>query len=105
MNVIVHRIRLRDGVDPAAFERWVRETDYATCPLLPSVLSFTVQRVTDDSSTQFDYFEVISVRSRAEFRRDMEGDTFQGLAAEFEKLATVVDELVGERVEPGYPAT
>ncbi|MFI8849551.1 RedY protein [Streptomyces sp. 891-h] len=104
MDIIIHRIRLRDGVDRATFESWVRETDYATCPLLPSVVSFDVQRVEAETAAPFHYFEVISVSSREDFRRDMEGDTFQGLAAEFEKLATVVDELAGERLEPGYRA-
>jgi hypothetical protein len=104
MIVIVHRIRLHEGVDPAGFETWVRETDYATCPQLPSVVSFSVQRVSSDADAPFHYFEVIGVSSRAEFKRDMEGGSFRGLVAEFEKMATVVDELVGDRVEPGYLA-
>lgn len=104
MDVIVHRIRLHEGVDLAAFERWVRETDYATCPLLPSVLSFEVQRASREPDADCHYFEVIGVRSREEFGRDVESAAFRSLVADFEKMATVLDELVGERLEPGYLA-
>ncbi|WP_432106768.1 RedY protein [Streptomyces sp. AA1529] len=104
MDVIVHRIRLREGVDPATFERWVRETDYAACPRLPSVIAFGVQRVPAGDTASCGYFEVISVRSREAFRKDMEGEVFRELAAEFDGLAQVVDELAGERVGPGYAA-
>ncbi|MET9416212.1 RedY protein [Streptomyces klenkii] len=104
MDLIVHRIRLRPGVTPGRFETWVRETDYATCPELPSVLSFSVQRVSGDPSAPVHFFEVIGVRSRAEFERDTTGGAFARLVADFEKMAEVVDELAGVRVEPGYRA-
>ncbi|MEU5832543.1 RedY protein [Streptomyces diacarni] len=104
MDVIVHRIRLRDGVTSARFETWVRESDYAACTRLPSVISFGVQRVPAGDTASCDYFEVISVRSREAFRKDMEGDVFRKLAAAFDELALVVDELAGERVGSGYVA-
>ncbi|MGW2596945.1 RedY protein [Streptomyces klenkii] len=104
MDLIVHRIRLRPGITPGRFEKWVRETDYATCPELPSVLSFSVQRVSGDPSAPVHFFEVIGVRSRAEFERDTAGSAFARLVADFGEMAEVVDELAGVRVEPGYRA-
>ncbi|PJE96357.1 RedY protein [Streptomyces carminius] len=108
MTTIVHRIRLHEGVDPADFEAWVRDTDYAACPELPSVLAFGVQRVVAGESggaaAPVHFFELIEVTSREEFERDMQKEVFRSLVTDFDKMAVVVDELVGERVEPGYRA-
>lgn len=102
MEIIVHRIRLHRGVDPARFEAWVREVDYATCPELPSVTGFSVQRA--DAEAPFLFFEVIQVTSREAFERDMATPAFGRLVADFEQMASVVEEFSGERIEPGYTA-
>ncbi|MFW6695384.1 RedY protein [Streptomyces sp. MAR4 CNX-425] len=104
MDLIVHRIRLHAGVPSARFENWVRDTDYRTCPALPSVVAFTVQRVSADPDAPVHYFEVITVTGRAAFEADMATDAFRRLAADFGTMASVVDELGGERIEPGYAA-
>lgn len=104
MDVIIHRIRLHQGVDPARFESWVRNVDYATCPRLPSVTRFSVQRAATGASAPFHYFEIIEVTAREDFERDAGTPTFQRLVDDFERMAAVVDELAGERVEPGYAA-
>lgn len=51
-----------------------------------------------------EYFEIIVIHSEAEFDRDMRSPVFQGLEHAFEELAAVVDDLAGERIEPGYRA-
>lgn len=102
MDVIIHLIDLREGVDPVRFESWVRGVDYATCPKLTSVRRFSVQRVPDSPSASVRYFEIIEVTSREDFERDAKTPAFQRLVDDFEEMATVVDELIGERVEPGY---
>ncbi|EHN75490.1 RedY protein [Streptomyces sp. NRRL WC-3753] len=104
MDVIIHRIRLHDGVDPARFEAWVRDTDYATCPRLPSVRTFGVHRVSTERDAPFHYFEIISVSALDAFSQDMKSEAFQGLADAFDTMASVVEEMSGERVEPGYRA-
>ncbi|MFR0356220.1 RedY protein [Streptomyces sediminimaris] len=109
MAIIVHRIRLHDGVAPGRFERWVREVDYAACPDLPSVLAFGVQRVVDASAgapgaEDPGYFEIIEVSSREEFERDMKSSRFQQLVVQFGQMAKVVDEVTGERIGDGYRA-
>ena len=104
MDVIVHTIRLHSGVDPAQFESWVRDVDYASCPQLPSVVTFSVHRLTTDPAAAMHFVEVIGVRDRKAFAEDMRTEVFRGLVAGFDRLATVVDELAGERIEPGYAA-
>ncbi|HXR72250.1 hypothetical protein [Actinocrinis sp.] len=104
MNVIIHRIQLRPGVDPAGFETWVRECDYVACRELSSIVSFNVQRVTTDPTAPVHYFEIIAVRDREQFARDMKSALFATLVDAFEQMAIVVDELSGERIEPGYRA-
>jgi hypothetical protein len=98
MNLVVHRIELRDGIEPGRFEDWVREVDYPSCPQLPSVLAFSVQR----GPREREYFEVITVSSGEAFQRDMRTATFRRLEAGFGALATVVEEWSGEPIGPGY---
>ncbi|MGD9486096.1 RedY protein [Streptomyces sp. TRM70308] len=104
MKIIVHRIRLRDGVDPDVFEEWIRRTDYEICRQLPGIVSFSVQRMTETSleGSSRNYFEVISVTGGPDFDRDMKTDTFRRLAEEFDVMAEAVEEWAGERIEPGY---
>lgn len=114
--IIIHRIQLHDGVEADRFEKWVREVDYATCPELPSVLAFAVQRVVAaspepsvgagpaDTDGPLHYFEIIEVTSREEFERDMESSQFQRLVTDFGQMAKVLDEVTGERIGDGYRA-
>ncbi|RFS82222.1 RedY protein [Actinomadura spongiicola] len=100
MEIIVHAICLYPGTDPAEFEAWVRNVDYASCPELPSVLGFDVLRVSGDEPGR--YAEVIRVSSVPDFERDMRTEAFQRLVADFSKMAEVIDETSGERLDPGY---
>ena len=102
METIVHSICLHPGTDPADFERWVREVDYATCPELTSLRNFHVVRVSGDPAAPVHYFEVIEVTSQEAFAKDMETPAFAGLVSAFEGMASVVDWVAGERVGQGY---
>ncbi|WP_282776707.1 MULTISPECIES: hypothetical protein [unclassified Nocardia] len=105
MQVIVHLIELHSGIDPAAFEHWVRTVDYATCPQLPSVRAFSVQRADDAVGEPRHYFEIIQVTSRADFEADMRTPAFAELVSAFDTMASVVREFAGVRLDPGYSAT
>ncbi|WP_280316276.1 hypothetical protein [Nocardia abscessus] len=105
MQVIIHLIQLHPGVDPATFESWVRTTDYATCPQLPSVRAFSVQRAAQSSGEPWHYFEIIQVTSRTDFEADMRTPAFAGLVSAFDTMASVVQEFAGVRLDPGYTAT
>lgn len=104
MHVIVHRIRLHEGVEPSRFEQWVRDTDYAAAPELPSVRSFAVHRVTSDPTAPFQFFEIITVNSIEGFERDVQSKRFRLLEEDFGRMASVVDEISGGLIEPGYSA-
>ncbi|WP_330647131.1 MULTISPECIES: hypothetical protein [Thioclava] len=100
MHLIIHKIRLLAPEQAAAFEAWVLGTDYATCPQLPSVEAFSVQRA--DAGQGFDYFEVITVTSQAAFEADMASAAFASLVAAFSGMAEVVEELSGAQLGQGY---
>jgi hypothetical protein len=104
MQIIVHKIRLLDVKHAAAFEDWVLNTDYATCPQLPSVRQFSVQRVSDSPTAAFHYFEVITITSPAEFERDMDTPAFVSLVERFTTMAEVIEETAGTRLGDGYRA-
>lgn len=100
MILIVHKIRLHDPAHAARFEEWVVSTDYATCPKLPSVVAFSVQRT--EETAEFDYFEVIAVHSHAAFEADMRGEDFASLVAAFSGMAEVTEEFSGQQLGRGY---
>lgn len=102
MDVIVDKIKLKPGVAPSQFEDWVTGTDYAACSDLPSVMRFSVHKVSDAADAPYHYFEVVEVTSMADFERDMGSDVFKGLVEAFEKMADVVETLSGNRLEPGF---
>lgn len=104
METIVHKIRLRDVSMAPDFESWVQNTDYATCPQLPSVVAFAVHRVSTDPRAPFHYFEVIQVSSRDAFEKDMATSAFAGLVQAFTGMAEVVEEVAGTRLGAGYRA-
>jgi len=66
---------LKAGVDPAEYEAWVRERDYALVRTLPNYISYKVHRIrkpvagAEDSGWQ--YIERIEVRSLEQHDRDL----------------------------------
>jgi hypothetical protein len=102
MITIVHKIRLHRGASADAFEAWVREHDYATCPDLASLVAFQVHRVSRAPDAPFHYFEVITITSREAFERDMATPAFAKLVARFETMASVTEELTGDAIPPGF---
>lgn len=56
--------RLREGVEPADYERWVREVDYPFSSKFPPIRSYEVVRLeerllSDETRTPWDYLELI----------------------------------------------
>lgn len=102
MTTIIHTIRLKPGVAHERFEQWVRETDYQSCPRLPSVAQFSVHCVSTDPEAPFHYFEVIHVDNLDAFEQDMRTDTFRALVDGFSQMADVVTEITGRDIPPGW---
>lgn len=66
---------LKPGVDPAAYERWVRERDYAYTRSNPNFISYVVHRI--DSPVEgapgagWRYVERIEVKDAEQHRQDL----------------------------------
>lgn len=63
--------RLHAEVDPADYERWVRETDYPTARALSAIRSYDVVRLDGplrDDEVPFDYVEVVEITDLDAYR-------------------------------------
>lgn len=82
---------LREGVDPATYESWARQTDIPTVRGLPSINSFDAFRTTgllgSDAAAPYAYVEVIDVGDDDRFGADISTPEMQGIAAEFQQFA------------------
>jgi hypothetical protein len=77
---------LKPGVDPAAYEAWVRERDYGLVRTLPNYLSYRVHRISGPilgfESAGWQYLERIEVTSLEQHDRDLASPAGQALRAE-----------------------
>jgi hypothetical protein len=66
---------LKPGVDPAEYEKWVRERDYELVRTLPNYVSFKVHRIHGPirgaESSGWQYVERIEVKSLEQHDRDL----------------------------------
>ncbi|KAF7764291.1 hypothetical protein PCIT_b0251 [Pseudoalteromonas citrea] len=99
MSVIIDKIKLKSEEHRASFERWVKETDYLACHDLQTVQRFVVSKV---SGQDYDYVEVVSVTSLADFEAETQTPLFQSLIAQFTQMADVVETIHAEEILPGY---
>ena len=75
MPTVIFLTRLRDGVDPADYEKWLREFDYPTAKTIPSIISYRTHRIVGPfrkAELDYDYFEVVQVTDIDDYRRDLE---------------------------------
>ena len=86
---------LKDGVEPASYERWVEDRDYPVARAQPAILSYVVTRleghVLDGSELPCQYLETIEVTSIDEYRAGLDAPELAALLDEWR-------ELVGESV-------
>jgi hypothetical protein len=65
---------LKAGVDPADYERWVRESDYAFTSSHPNFVSYLVHRINaveGAQNTGWRYVERIEVKDAEQHRREL----------------------------------
>jgi hypothetical protein len=79
---------LREGVDPASYEEWVRRVDYPVARAQPAIVSYVVTRidghVTGKGELPCRYLEVIEVTSLEEYRASLDGNPeLEALLAEW----------------------
>jgi hypothetical protein len=67
--------RLREGVDPAEYERFVREVDYPFARRLPTIQSYVVTRLEglfEGGEAPYDYLEVVEITELEAYRRSLD---------------------------------
>lgn len=67
---------LKAGVDPAAYERWLREYDYRVAKTLPSIISYKTFRIEGPvhnapPGTEWRYIERIEIRDMEQYQKDI----------------------------------
>ncbi len=74
---------LKTGVDPADYERWLREYDYRVARTLPSIVDYRTHRIAGPidgaAGAAWNYVERIEVRDVEQYRRDLASPTGQEL--------------------------
>ena len=85
MTTMIVPIRLKDGVNPADYEKWATERDIPTATSLPSVDSFALYKVAsliDGSPAPYHYVEVIEINDIEQFPKDAGSEKMQVIASE-----------------------
>ena len=66
---------LKPGVEPADYERWLREYDYRVAKTLPSIISYRTHRIEGPiegaAQAGWHYIERIEVRSKDQYAKDL----------------------------------
>ncbi len=97
--------KLREGVDPAAYERWVREVDYPFARRLPTIESYVVTRLDglfEGGEAPYDYLEVVEITELDAYRKSLDRGSSPELKQFFEEWSSFVGEslvVYGEVLE------
>lgn len=91
MAALVVLFDLQDDSAADEYEEWARTTDVPTVKGLDSVDDFRVFRASgllmSDDHSPYEYVEIIEVNDMEQFSAEMESETVQQVAAEFQKFA------------------
>lgn len=99
--------KLRDGADPKAYERWVREVDYPLARRLGPIKSYDVTRLKGSPlegflGAPYDYLEVIEVSDLDDYRAALDPNGDPDVARLFEDWNRFIGSAVaayGEVIE------
>ena len=73
---------LKPGVDPAAYERWLREYDYRVAKTLPGIVSYRTYRIEGPihgTDASWRYIERIEIRDMEQYQKDLASPAGQEL--------------------------
>jgi hypothetical protein len=94
---------LKDGVDVAAYEEWVRQRDYPVARAQPAIESYVVSRVdghvVEGGELPCQYLEVIEVTSIDEYRAGLDAPELAGLLDEWREYVGESVAVYGEVIE------
>jgi len=67
---------LKPGVEPATYERWLRDYDYRVAKTLPSIISYRTYRIDGPihnapAGAEWRYIERIEIRDVAQYQKDI----------------------------------
>jgi len=106
MPVVFWMTRLKRGVQPEDYERWLKDFDYANAPKLETIVSYRAYRVDQPFSQGeklFDYLEVIEVTDLEKYRRDLEENpAAKAIAEGWGGFLDLVGSLQAEFLPPGF---
>ncbi len=79
MATLVFLYSLKPGTDHAAWEDFVRREDIPLTLGLPSVTSYSVQRIEEslEGESEFEYLEIMEVTDRAALEDDMRSSAWE----------------------------
>jgi hypothetical protein len=94
---------LKDGVDVAAYEDWIRQRDYPVARAQPAILSYVVARleghVNDGAELPCQYLETIEVTSIDEYRAGLDAPELAALLDEWREFVGESVAVYGEVIE------
>jgi uncharacterized protein (TIGR02118 family) len=93
---------LREGVDPADYESWIRRTDYPVARAQPAVLSYEVTKLEatlDGGAPSVQYLEVLEVSSIEEYRQALDTPAFKDLLDEWSEFVGSSEAVHGGVIE------
>jgi len=74
---------LKRGVEPAAYEKWLREYDYKVAKTLPSIASYKTHRIEGPihgaETPGWNYIERIEIRDMEQYQKDLASPAGQEL--------------------------
>jgi hypothetical protein len=75
---------LKPGVEPAGYERWLREYDYPVAKTLPSIISYKTFRIEGPihnapTDAAWRYIERIEIRDLGQYQKDIASPAGQEL--------------------------
>jgi hypothetical protein len=102
MPVVFFLNRLRDGVAPEQYERWVRDVDYPTARGLRTITSYLVNRIDatlDGASAPYHYIERVEVTDLDAYRQELRtGANMEDFARQWSSYVAESIAVAGEEV-------
>ena len=103
MPIVFWFSRLKPGIMPGAYERWVRDVDYHEARQIPSIRSYHVFRVNGPyvgETTPCDYVEVVDITNIDDYRRDIaEHPAAARIVAEIGKYVESIGSAWGDLID------
>jgi hypothetical protein len=93
--------KLRPGVDPKKYEKWVQEYDYPTSKKLKSIIHYRAYKVKGalEGSSEYSYIEHIDVTDIEEYKKDLSTSVAKELLKQWSSFIGEAKVLFTEVIE------